>query len=111
MRKHRPPSRPHGFELPDAFEPWLERWQRLLDRQERPREDDLGRHVRGQSGASREITTWSRPLDRAVEQGEYGAFHALVDVVSEPFTFPDGHAELADPPSPDERVDATFCGT
>ena len=48
-------------------------------------------------------------LESAME-GDYGEFHALVDVVVDPYRWPKVTGYTT-PPTSAERVAATFCGT
>lgn len=50
-------------------------------------------------------------IKAAVEGDDFGPFHTLVDILARPFEDQPDHAAHADPPSPDERVTRTFCGT
>jgi uncharacterized protein YdiU (UPF0061 family) len=49
-------------------------------------------------------------LEAAVEEGDYGPFEKLLDVLSSPYVEP-GHTEYMLPPKPEEHVLETFCGT
>ena len=50
-------------------------------------------------------------LDDAVERDDFEAFNEVVQVLQDPFTYRDEHHDYALPPRPDQRVQATFCGT
>ncbi|MGB8818163.1 MAG: YdiU family protein [Rhizobiaceae bacterium] len=47
----------------------------------------------------------------AEDSGDFTAFHRLADVLAAPFDDQPEHADLQRPPSPEERVTKTFCGT
>jgi len=47
----------------------------------------------------------------AANQGDFAPFEKLHEVLSNPFTEQPEHAEYETPPTDDERVLATFCGT
>jgi uncharacterized protein YdiU (UPF0061 family) len=50
-------------------------------------------------------------LAAAVEEGDYGPFEKLLEVLSSPYVEPVGHTEYTLPPKPEEHVLQTFCGT
>jgi uncharacterized protein YdiU (UPF0061 family) len=50
-------------------------------------------------------------LEAAVEEGDYGPFEKLLEVLSSPYVEPVGHTEYMLPPKPEEHVLQTFCGT
>jgi uncharacterized protein YdiU (UPF0061 family) len=97
--------------LPEAFDPWLDRWRAQLRASKRP----AGAVAEGMRGANPVVIARNHhveaALEDAVERSSYDAFHALVNTVRQPFEFPTSHPDLARPPAPDERVAATFCGT
>jgi len=99
------------FAFPDAFDDWLERWRGLLkERDESPA--DIAASMRSVNPAviprNHHVNA---AIEDGVERGNYGTFHALVHVVTNPFEFPEDHEDFVHPPAPEERVDATFCGT
>jgi uncharacterized protein YdiU (UPF0061 family) len=47
----------------------------------------------------------------AAEVGDFGPFHALVDLLAQPFAEQPGCAHFELPPAPEEEVHETFCGT
>ena len=47
----------------------------------------------------------------AVDQGDFGPFARLADVLARPFEPQPGNESYADAPLPPERVLHTFCGT
>lgn len=50
-------------------------------------------------------------IREAVEQQSYAKMAELLEVLSEPFTEREAYAAYALPPTPQERVYQTFCGT
>ena len=98
------------FELPDAFDDWLERWSARIDERDASRAD-IGEGMRAVNPV---VITRNHlvnaAIEDAVEHGDYTEFHRLVDTVLEPFDFPDDDTFVR-PPAPDERIAATFCGT
>jgi uncharacterized protein YdiU (UPF0061 family) len=47
----------------------------------------------------------------AVRHGDFQPFDTLVHVLATPHEDQPEHRHLADPPSPEQRVRETFCGT
>jgi uncharacterized protein YdiU (UPF0061 family) len=50
-------------------------------------------------------------IDAATENGDYGPFNLLVDVLANPYVFQPGLEYFAKPPNDNEIVIRTFCGT
>jgi uncharacterized protein YdiU (UPF0061 family) len=48
---------------------------------------------------------------QAGNRGDYAPFHRLVEVLKNPFSEQPDSVEYESAPSPDEVVQATFCGT
>jgi uncharacterized protein YdiU (UPF0061 family) len=111
-----PETDPHGevgslFELPAAFAPWLQRWQRRLA------DDSL---APGQRQASMyTVNPAFIPRNHLVEEaifaaerhGDFEPFHTLLDILARPFEFDEELARYALPPRPGQVVTQTFCGT
>ncbi len=86
--------------LPDEFDPWIERWQ--ARQTEEPANNPLfipRNHL------------VEAAIDDAVEREDFSTFFDLLDVVKTPYDERSDWADFARPPKPDERVQATFCGT
>lgn len=47
----------------------------------------------------------------AAENGDFAPFHTLMEILSAPYTHQPKHAAYETPPTPEEQVQATFCGT
>jgi uncharacterized protein YdiU (UPF0061 family) len=99
------------FSFPPDFDDWLERWR------DRLRERDASSSEIAEEMRSVNPVVIPRnhrvdaAIEDAVERGDYEAFHTLADVLADPFEWPDDHDELVEPPTPDEEIEATFCGT
>ncbi len=52
-----------------------------------------------------------KALDAATERGDFAPFHRLLAALTRPFEEPADFPALLRPPTPEERVRATFCGT
>jgi uncharacterized protein YdiU (UPF0061 family) len=50
-------------------------------------------------------------IQAAVDDADFGPFEELLQVLSRPFDDQPQFAHYQDPPTSDERVLATFCGT
>jgi uncharacterized protein YdiU (UPF0061 family) len=102
--------------LPDAFEPWIERWR------SRAADDSSS------SAERQEVMRANNPvfiprnhrveaaLVAAVNEQDFSKFHELVDVLAHPYQYESdryeaGQLDYARPPTPEQRVEATFCGT
>jgi uncharacterized protein YdiU (UPF0061 family) len=99
---------------PGAFHDWAEAWRALLAR------DDAAPAAR--AAAMRRANPAFIPRNHRVEEviaaavddGDLRPFEALLDAVTRPYDDRADRPELArfmDPPKPEERVTATFCGT
>jgi uncharacterized protein YdiU (UPF0061 family) len=93
-----------------AFDAWRERWQaRLATEPKTPLE---------RAAAMRALNPLYIPRNHLVEatlkaalSDDYAPFERLLDVITHPFTERAGLEHYAQPPLPEERVLATFCGT
>ena len=47
----------------------------------------------------------------AEDEGDFGPFNALVDILADPFDYDAGKSGYATPAAPEEAVCRTFCGT
>jgi uncharacterized protein YdiU (UPF0061 family) len=102
------------FANPGAFRDWAERWRARLARE--------AVEPGARAAAMRATNPAFIPRNHRVEEvivaavahGDYGPFETLLDVVTRPYDDrPDRPdlARFADPPTPEERVVETFCGT
>jgi uncharacterized protein YdiU (UPF0061 family) len=98
------------FEQPAAFHTWAESWRRRLLK------DEVSPEAR--ASAMRRVNPAFIPRNHRVEQaivaavgGDFEPFETLVRVLARPYDDQPNFAYLADPPLPEERVHATFCGT
>lgn len=99
------------FELPGAFTPWLERWQkRLADEPQQAGERQAGMYSCNPALIPRNHLV-EEAIDAAAIEDDFEPFHNLVDVLAQPFEFKDSLARFAIPPRPEQVVKQTFCGT
>lgn len=97
--------------LPEAFEPWLERWQaRVAD-------DPANEQTRRELMVSHNPVFIPRnhrvqaAIEAAVGEGDFSPFHELVDLLAEPYVYNASKIAYTRAPNPEETVQATFCGT
>lgn len=97
--------------LPDSFLAWTQGWRARLAREP--------------GGVTSCIATLRQTnpvyvprnhrveecISAAVQDGDFGPFHTLRDVLARPFQLQPEHAAYRTPPLPHERVQNTFCGT
>jgi uncharacterized protein YdiU (UPF0061 family) len=99
------------FEFTDAFVPWLARWRKRLAAE--PTSPELrqgGMYAVNPVFIPRNHLV-EEALQAATDQGDYGPFNSLVDVLSQPFSFNQELIRFATPPRPEQEVRQTFCGT
>jgi uncharacterized protein YdiU (UPF0061 family) len=96
---------------PESMEPWLTRWRDRLSKEP------------GSSEERQEIMLLHNPvfiprnhlveaaIRAAQDNNDLSVFHALGDVLAEPFTYKAELSKYATPPKPEEVVTKTFCGT
>jgi uncharacterized protein YdiU (UPF0061 family) len=97
--------------LPEAFDPWVERWRsRLDDESSSPTERREMMRSKNPICIPRNHLV-DAAITAAVESDDFSRFHELVDVLACPYEYDASQGEFCRPPTPDQRVDATFCGT
>ena len=94
--------------LGEGWDGWASRWRARLA--EEPGIDHRA--------AMRAVNPWVIPRNHRVEEalaaahrGDMAPFDALAAVLARPFDEDGADPAFANPPAPDERVLATFCGT
>jgi len=99
------------FELPESFEPWLDRWrQRLLsDPQEESTRQSKMYSINPAFIARNHLV--EEAIEVASNEQDFEPFHTLVDILSQPFDFNESQSRYALPPRPEQVVRQTFCGT
>jgi uncharacterized protein YdiU (UPF0061 family) len=99
------------IEFPDAMQPWLERWQaRLAKEQTTAAERQAMMYTANPVFIPRNHLV-EGAIVAATEDGDFGLFHQLVDVLESPHAYRPELARFATPPRPEEIVRQTFCGT
>jgi len=107
----RPDTDVHAlFAHPAKFDEWAVRWRERLSREEQSAE--------ARSAGMRAVNPMFIPRNHRIEEaiddveaGRFDKFHKLVDVLAHPYDDQLEFAEYAKPPTPDEEVQQTFCGT
>ncbi|MCJ8238525.1 protein adenylyltransferase SelO [Peteryoungia algae] len=94
---------------PPGLSGWLTRWRARLDD---------GRSDAERQAAMEAINPALIARNHRIEEaiaaaiyGDYSFFHRLVDALATPYAEDPDTADLRLPPTPDERVTRTFCGT
>jgi uncharacterized protein YdiU (UPF0061 family) len=98
------------FSEPEAFHLWALAWRRRCERDGRSPEE----RARAMRGVNPAFIPRNHRIEQAIEaavRGDFSPFERLVAVLARPFDEQPEHADLAAPPAPEERVQATFCGT
>jgi serine/tyrosine/threonine adenylyltransferase len=98
------------FELPESFADWIERWH------EHTAEEKTDAIARQQSMF--EINPAFIPRNHLIEEAivaamanDFQPFHQLVEVLAEPYRYDAKFSRYALPPTPEQIVKKTFCGT
>ncbi len=89
---------------------WLQDWRTLMTNDPEP----LDKRLTAMRTANPAVIPRNHRVQAALdaaEAGDYGPFHALLDVLQRPFDARLDKSEYARPPDPSERVLRTFCGT
>lgn len=99
------------FEDPTTFDQWAVQWRaRLAAEKREPAELRKAMRAVNPAFVLRNHLA-QRVADAAVERLDFEPLHTLLKVLGRPFDDQPEHAELAQPPRPEERVSETFCGT
>ncbi len=100
-----------GFELPEEFDPWLNRWHSRLAREARnPGDLQTTMNLANPLYIPRNHLI-EEVIEAAVRQSDFQPFHQLVDVLAKPCEYQPGMSTYALPPRPEQVVRQTFCGT
>ena len=99
------------FDDPGAFHDWAEAWRRRLAEEAASPE--------ARASAMRGVNPAFIPRNHRIEEliaaavirSDFEPFQTLVKVLERPYEDQPEFAHLNDPPKPEERVQATFCGT
>jgi len=99
------------FELPEAFGPWLNRWQKRFNSDPQ----DAGVRQVGMYAVNPVFIPRNHLVEEAIDAAtvgkDFGPFNQLLDVLAQPDKFDNDKARYAIPPRPEQVVSQTFCGT
>ena len=101
----------HLFDKPDAIDAWLAKWRQRLT------QEVMDASHRQQS--MRSVNPVYIPRNHQIEaviraaedHDDFAPFHALHEVLQQPFQYQPGKDAYMLPPEPEEVVHQTFCGT
>ncbi|MCH2038539.1 MAG: YdiU family protein [Rickettsiales bacterium] len=93
------------------FKDWWERWQTRLKQNNKPLNWSLQLMRAKNPAIIPRNHRVEQALEAAEEASDFSKFLHLLNLLSEPYREKDEYNEFRDPPSPDERVYQTFCGT
>ena len=100
------------FADPGAFHDWAEGWRRRLAKEGGVTPEARAAAMRGVNPAfiprNHRI---EEIIQAAVREDDYAPFHTLVKVLEHPYEEQPDFAYLSEPPTVEERVRQTFCGT
>ena len=99
------------FDHAEAFTHWLDQWRQRL-RQEASDDNQRKTMMRSVNPVYIPRNHLIEAAIRAAEDhGDFSAFHALHEVVQQPYDYQPGKDAYMQPPQPHEIVQQTFCGT
>lgn len=98
-------------ELPDNLTGWIDQWQALLSRDSAHAEERQLRMLRTNPAYIPRNHLVEEVIRAAVDNNDLGPFHRLVDRLAEPFLYDATDSRYATPPTPQQVVARTFCGT
>lgn len=99
-----------------AGQSWLEQWQALRAdiAAAEGKANDPSFYAAQMQQANPQYIAHNHLVAKAIEQaqdGDYSFFHRLVLALKTPFTVQDNMDDLQENPKPEQRVQATYCGT
>ena len=99
------------FTDPAAFHAWAAQWRpRLLRGPASPEQRSAAMRLVNPAFIPRNHRV-EELITAAVERGDFGPFETFARILERPFDDQPEHAAWREPPRPDQRVQATFCGT
>jgi uncharacterized protein YdiU (UPF0061 family) len=100
-----------SFANAGAFHEWAERWRARLAKEEIEPAARAAAMRRANPAFIPRNHRVEEMIQAAVQRNDFAPFETLLDVLARPYDDQPEHAHLAEPPLPEERVTATFCGT
>jgi uncharacterized protein YdiU (UPF0061 family) len=99
------------FTEPGALHDWLDGWRRRIAEEEVAPADRASAMGRANPAFIPRNHRIEEMIAAAVERSDFRPFETLLRVLERPYDDQPEHSRLAEPPRPEERVRATFCGT
>jgi uncharacterized protein YdiU (UPF0061 family) len=99
------------FAEPNDFHDWAAAWRKRTAGEAVSPEDRAIAMRRANPAFIPRNHRVEQAIAAAVQHADFAPFERLVQVLARPFDDQPSHAELAEPPTLDERVVETFCGT
>ncbi|HEY5734165.1 MAG TPA: YdiU family protein [Gammaproteobacteria bacterium] len=99
------------FNHGDEFEKWLERWRERLDHEshsDEQRQEDMQAVNPVYIPRNHQVEAAIRAAE---DHNDFSVFHALHEVLQNPYVRQAGKDHYMQPPKPEEVVQRTFCGT
>ena len=97
--------------FPERMNGWLERWRVRLDNEE----SDPSKRQQSMYSLNPVFIPRNHLVEEAIEaavgQGDFQSFHQLADLLERPYEYDAAKKKYAMPPTPDQVVKQTFCGT
>jgi uncharacterized protein YdiU (UPF0061 family) len=100
-----------SFANAGAFHEWAERWRARLAKEEVDPTVRAAAMRRANPAFIPRNHRVEEMIQAAVHRNDFAPFETLLGVLARPYDDQPEHAHLAEPPLPEERVQATFCGT
>ena len=99
------------FQIPPKLEPWIEAWTALLNSNEPDQQVRQAKMRLANPAFIPRNHLVEEAIDAAQDDSDFEPFHALVDVLADPYRYRTESERYAVPPTPDQTVRQTFCGT
>lgn len=99
------------FPLSDAFQPWLKKWHALLARENNDISTAYALMLQTNPAYIPRNHWVEAAIQQATQHEDFSVFHQLVDALAKPFEYCREHSAFAMPPTPEQEVTRTFCGT
>jgi uncharacterized protein YdiU (UPF0061 family) len=96
------------FEFPEAFAPWLERWQQRLLSETQITPSAM---LKANPIFIPRNHLVAEVIEAALSEADFAPFNRLVDVLTGPAVYHPQLSHFATPPRPEQVVRQTFCGT
>lgn len=99
------------FRVPDDYVSWAKAWRGRLSLEDRAPEARRTAMQRANPAFIPRNHRIEEAIGAAVSRGDFQPFETLVKALARPYDDQPEFASLADPPTPEQRVRETFCGT